>query len=114
MTGETGTTKIDIITLTGLTLADGSILDAGAVMKFTTEFPIGLDGYRFDISPYRSIEIYKAGYKPVEIMDFNIAGEILVDNMVDVNIMGIYHSVNNFINSQYPNAVSEVVIYVEE
>ena len=102
---------MDIFTVTGLTLTDGSILDSGAILKFSTEFPIGVDGYRFEIQPYRSREIFEAGYKPVEIMDFMTTGEIFVPNMSDINMIGLYHTVNNFINSQYDDIVSEVVIY---
>lgn len=113
MTGETGITKIDIFTTTGLTLSDGSILDAGAVIKFSTEFPIGFDGYRFDIEPYRSLEIYKAGYRPVEIVGLETRGEIQLSDMSTVNMVEIYNGVNNYINAQFPYLVTEVVIYQE-
>lgn len=115
MTGETGITKMDIFTLTGLTLTDGSILDIGAVLKISTEFPIGFDGFRFNISPYRSLEIFKAGYTPVEIMNFTEVGEYdLGNDFSSVNMEMVYNLVADFVNAQYPSDVCEVVVYIEQ
>ena len=114
MTGTTAITKVDIFTITGLTLTDGSILDAGAVLKISTEFPIGFNGFRFDISPYRSLAIFKAGYAPVEIIDFIANGEYdLGNDFGSVDMMTVYNLVADFINGQYPSDVCEVVVYDE-
>lgn len=114
MTGTTAITKVDIFTITGLTLTDGSILDTGAVLKIATEFPIGFDGFRFTIDPYRSLGIFKAGYAPVQIMDFIESGEFdLGNDFGSVNMIIVYNLVAQFINDQYDNDVCEVVVYEE-
>jgi hypothetical protein len=118
MTGDTGTTgstitKIDIITISAITLADGSTLEAGGAMKFSTEFPIGFNGFRFTIQPYRSLEIFKAGYKPVEVLNFLYRGQFEIQDMSTIDMFAIYHLVNGFINAQFPEHISEVVVYQE-
>jgi hypothetical protein len=114
MTGTTAITKVDIFTITGLTLTDGSILDTGAVLKLATEFPIGFNGFMFDILPYRSLAIFKAGYRPVEIMNFDNSGQYdLGTEFGSVDMMTVYSLVADFINGQYDSDVCEVVVYDE-
>ena len=115
MTGTT-VTKIDIFTVTGLTLVDDTTLEAGAVLKISVEFPITFKGFRFDIEPYTTLENYKNGDPPVEFKNFIARGEnYLGDRYMDINIIGLYHLINNFINEQYNyETVSEVITYEEE
>lgn len=114
MTGDTGITKIDIFTLTGLTLADGSILDAGGVIKMETIFPIGINGFTTRIHPYRSIDIFKAGYGPNKLL--GIEDEKIFDMGDDfqyITMLKVYEIVVEYINDYYGAIVCEVVVYEE-
>lgn len=102
MSGETGTTKIDIVTLTGLTATDGSIIDAGAVIKFETIFPIGIAGFIARIKVYRNREIFEAGYDGISL--YKIEDEItqiLGAEFFDLTPTVLNQRVAEHINAQY-------------
>jgi len=58
--------KIDIITLTGLTASDGSIIASGATVKFSSEFIVGRTSVLVRPAVYRSRELFEAGYSAIE------------------------------------------------
>ena len=61
--------KIDIITLTGFTATDGSIIASGATVKFGSEFMVGNTTIRVKPVVFRNRELFEAGYKNVETND---------------------------------------------
>ena len=104
-------TNIDIITLTGLTANDGSMISAGAIIKFNTEFPIGFAGFRSRIRVYRNAETYDNGYGYV--MLHGIESEIIEDlgaEFFDLTPTILYTKVAEYINSHYGATVCEVEI----
>ena len=58
--------KIDIITLTGLTASDGSMIASGATVKFNSEFQIGSTAVLVRPAVYRSRELFEEGYSAIE------------------------------------------------
>ena len=104
-------TNIDIITLTGLTATDGSIIDAGAVIKFETEFPIGFAGFYARIKVYRNRTIFEAGYDGIYL--HGIKDELIEDMGIEFfNLTPtiLYTKVAEFINAEYGATVCEVEI----
>jgi hypothetical protein len=59
--------KIDIITLTGFTAIDGSIVTSGATIKFNSEFLAGTNIIVIKPKLYRSRELFEMGYEEVHI-----------------------------------------------
>ena len=114
MTGDTGITKIDIFTVTGLTLSDGSILDIGGVIKMETIFPIGINGFITQFRPYRSLEIYKTGYDPNKLMGIEDEKTFdMGDDFQYITMLKVYELVAEYINDYYGAIVCEVVVYEE-
>jgi hypothetical protein len=104
-------TNIDIITLTGLTAVDGSILDTGAIIKFETEFPIGFAGFHARIKAYRNRAIFEAGYDGIYL--HGIKDELIEDMGVEFfNLTPtlLYTKVAEYINNHYEAIVCEVEI----
>ena len=104
-------TNIDIVTLTGLTAEDGSIVDAGAIIKFNTEFPIGFAGFQSMIRVYRSIETYNNGYDHVKL--HGIDPETIQDlgeDFFNLTPTVLYTKVAEYINAYYEATVCEVEI----
>jgi hypothetical protein len=102
---------IKIITTTGLTTVDGSILEAGAVVKFECVFPIKFKGYIARISFFRSQESFEEGFKGVQLKDFNSEHiENLGEQLLEVDLPMIYNKVAGYINAQFNAPVCEVQI----
>jgi len=59
--------KIDIITLSGLTAGDGSILASGATVKFDSEFTAASTDIRITLRVYRNREVFENGFDNVPI-----------------------------------------------
>jgi hypothetical protein len=57
--------KIDIITLTGFTATDGSIIASGATIKFNSEFSARSTAIMVRPKVYRSRELFDMGYDEV-------------------------------------------------
>ena len=99
--------KKDIITLTGLTAEDGSIVASGAHIALEIEFPMNFQGYYARINVFRSKEIFENGYQPVRIL--NIEDELMKETTEDILMSSIYDDVVIFINEQFDNPVCEIV-----
>jgi len=57
--------KIDIITLSGLTANDGSIIESGATVKFNSEFYAASTDIIIRPMIYRNRELFELGYSDV-------------------------------------------------
>jgi len=57
--------KIDIITLTGFTATDGSVIASGATIKFSSEFSIRTTDIMIRPKVYRNREHFDLGYDEV-------------------------------------------------
>jgi len=100
---------VDIITTSGLTGRDGSVIAAGAVIKFETEFPIGFSGFVSRLRVYRSKAIYENGYSNVSLKDFdNEIREDLGEEFFNLTPLILYNKVVENINNQYGATVCEV------
>ena len=99
--------KKDIITITGLTAEDGSVVTAGAHMVLEIEFPVQFNGYLSRIYVYRNKQIFENGYAPIRIMD--LEEEMVVETTEDVAISTIHSEMVAFINDQFDQPVCEIV-----
>ena len=61
--------KIDIISLTGLTAVDGSVVASGATMRFESVFYNGSNLINIRLKVYRSRELFEAGYENVRVIE---------------------------------------------
>ena len=99
--------KKDIITITGLTSEDGSVLTAGAHIAVEMEIRSNFNGYAARAVVYRNKQIFENGYAPVRIKDFE--EELVIETTDDFTVSSVYTEMVNFINNQYDSPVCEIV-----
>ena len=110
--------KIDLITTSGLTASDGSIIASGATIKFSTFFEIGTTNVRVYPRIYRNRELFEEGYKNVEI-DNNILPDdvyitsLSVDDYYTLTPYKLYEIVRDWLNNFYGTEIIELKIIDE-
>jgi hypothetical protein len=109
-------TKIEIVSTMELDIENGEVMEIGAPFKISVEFPYTFEGFRFDISPFKSMESFENNEPPVEIQDIAHSGEHFVGStlMSKVNMMGVYQIIKMFINNQFEEEVCDLIIETEE
>lgn len=60
---------IDLITTSGLTASDGSIVASGATLKFDTEFMAASTMVRIQPRLYRNRELFDLGYEAIKMSE---------------------------------------------
>ena len=68
--------KIDVVSLTGLTAVDGSIVDAGAIIRFESRFRNGSNSIKITPQIYRSRELFEAGFEGLRVLEIPYDFEI--------------------------------------
>ena len=104
--------KIDILTLTGLTANDGSLIASGATIKFSSEFQIGRTSVMVRPKVYRSGELFEQGFTPIETEDIPNEFQIHLEE-ADFYVLTpqqLYNDVCNYLNNLFGADVFEVVI----
>ena len=61
--------KIDLITLSGLTAIDGSVIASGAIVKFETLFFIGTTTIEIRPRVFRTRELFESGFDYVKTIE---------------------------------------------
>ena len=106
--------KIDILTLTGFTATDGSIIASGATIKFSSEFMVGNTIIKISPIMYRNRELFEVGYKNVEtnelIQEFYL--NLPEEEYYVLTPIILYQKVCDYLNTLIPN-VFEVQIITE-
>jgi hypothetical protein len=62
-------TKIDLITVSGLTASDGSVIASGATLKFDSEFQAASTNVRIIPKLYRNRELFETGFTCISISE---------------------------------------------
>ena len=71
--------KIDLITLSGITAMDGSLIASGATVKFGSEFQPASTKIRIIPMVYRNREMFEAGYSAIQISEIIIPYDFIID-----------------------------------
>lgn len=106
--------KIDIISLSGLTAEDGSIVASGATIKFETIFFIGTSNIEIRPRVFRSRELFENGFKSVRVLelptDFVLA--VSDDEYYVITPQRVYELVNEYLNTLLGENMFEIKIIV--
>ena len=104
--------KIDIITLTGLTATDGSLIASGATVKFSSEFQIGRTAVMVRPAVYRSRELFEQGFSAIETEDIPNEFQIHYEEteFYVLTPQQLYDDVCEYLNDLFGADVFEVVI----
>ena len=108
--------KIDIISLTGLTATDGSIVTSGATIRFDTSFFNGTN--RINIRPlvYRNRQLFDGGYRNIKVFeipsDFEI--EIPDEEYYVITPQLLFEKVKDELNNMLGGECFDIQITQEE
>ncbi len=99
--------KIDIITLSGLTASDGSMIASGATVKFDSEFMAASTNIRIMLKLYRNRELFEAGYSniqiPQEVLPYDFILEIPEEEYYILTPAFLYQKVCDYLNTLIPD-----------
>ena len=100
-------TKIDIITLSGITASDGSIVANGATVKFSSEFLPASTDIIIRPAVYRNRELFEAGYQPVSILEKTLPYDFILtiaeEEFYVLTPAALYQHVCDYLNTLIPN-----------
>ena len=92
--------RIDIITTSGLTANDGSIIYSGATIKFQAIFFIGSNDVEIRPRVFRSRELYEQGFDFVETKDIPRDFKLTIsdEEYYTLTPAMLYERVNEYLN----------------
>ena len=104
--------KIDIITLTGFTASDGSVLASGATVKFSSEFMVGNTDIIVRPKAWRSRELFEDGYDSVPTKEIpnELYLQVPEEEYYVLTPTLLYEYVKDELNSELGEVVFEVLI----
>ena len=104
--------KIDIITLTGLTAIDGSLIASGATIKFETLFFIGTTDIEIRPRVFRSRELFENGFQWVKAIELPTDFRMSVpeEEYYTLTPQAIYEKVKDYLNNLFGVDVFEINI----
>lgn len=95
-------TKIDIISLSGITASDGSVIASGATVKFDSEFHAASTDIRIMLKVYRNRELFEAGWDntpvPEEILPYDFILSIPEEEFYVLTPAQLYQEVCDYLN----------------
>ena len=107
---------IDIISLTGLTAIDGSLVSSGATIKFETLFLVGVNDVEIRLKIYRSRELFENGFQTIQVYelpnDFRMS--IPDEEYYTITPFRIYQLVNQHLNMMLGGEFFELKIILNE
>jgi hypothetical protein len=104
--------KIDLITLTGITAADGSIIASGATVKFNTEFFAQNNNISIRPKIYRSRELFDAGFNQVytNVIPDNFILTLADEDFYTLTPAVLYEKVRDYLNNLFGVTIFEINI----
>lgn len=110
--------KIDLITLSGLTASDGSIISSGATIKFSTNFEIGNTNVRVYPQIFRNRELFELGFKHVEVTKETLPDDIYIQTLTEeeyyvLTPQKLYEIVRDWLNNYYGGEFVEINIILD-
>lgn len=94
--------SISLLTITGMTAADGSYVASGATVKFRTTIE-HTGGVRIETFVYRNETAYASGYTSFFLADAKFPKDFILiylnpDQLYNFNIVQLYNRVRDMIN----------------
>jgi len=106
--------KIDIITLSGLTASDGSILASGATVKFNAEFYATSTHIRIMLHVYRNRELFEQGFDntpiPQKTLPYDFILNLPEEEFYFITPLKLYQKVCDYLNTLIPNMFEVKII----
>jgi hypothetical protein len=104
--------KIDLITLTGFTASDGSIVASGATVKFDSEFYARSNNVMIRPRVFRNREIFDAGFTEIRVIE--IPNEFILqltdEDFYTLTPAVLYEKVRDYLNNSFGDDYFEINI----
>lgn len=95
--------KIDIITLSGITASDGSLIASGATVKFNSEFFAASTDIQITLQVYRNRQLFEGGFNsisiPEEILPYDFMLSVPEEEYYVLTPADLYFRVCEYLNS---------------
>lgn len=106
--------KIDIITLTGFTAIDGSLVASGATVKFETMFHVGTTQIGIALKIYRNRELFEAGYQNIKVVELpdDFTFSVSEEEFYVITPQILYGKVCDYLNNLIGEGTFEINIIV--
>ena len=99
--------KIDIITLSGITASDGSVIASGATVKFNSEFSAASTDIRVMLQVYRNRELFESGYTSIQISEETLPYDFMLsipeEEFYVLTPAILYQEVCDYLNTLIPD-----------
>ncbi len=106
--------KIDLITLSGITAGDGSVIASGATVKFSSEFQAASTDIMIKPMVYRNRELFDAGYDaipiPEKIIPYDFVLTIPEEEFYVLTPAILYQEVCDYLNNLFGFKMFEIKI----
>ncbi len=104
--------KIDLITLSGLTAIDGSVIASGAIVKFETLFFIGTTTIEIRPRVFRTRELFESGFDYVKTIELPTDFKLNVpeEEYYTITPEKVYEKVRDYLNDLFGADVFEINI----
>jgi len=95
--------KIDLMTISGLTASDGSIVASGATLKMDAEFQAGSTVVRVTPRLYRNRELFESGYTQIWMSEDILPNDFEInfseEEFYSLTPLQLYQEVGNWLNN---------------
>ena len=107
--------KIDLITLSGLTAIDGSVIASGAIVKFETLFFIGTTTIEIRPRVFRTRELFESGFDYVKTIELPTDFRLNVPEAEYYAITPekVYEKVRDYLNNLFGDEAFKINIIVD-
>lgn len=107
--------KIDLITTSGLTASDGSIIASGATIKFQSVFQIGTTLVKAYPKIWRNRELFESGYTNIQVTNEVLPDDITITGLSEEEFYSLtpeklYVHVKDILNNFYGQEMVEIQI----
>ena len=107
--------KIDLITLSGLTASDGSIIASGATIKFQSVFAIGSVNVKVYPQIWRNRDLFETGYTSIQVTNETLPDDLTITGLTEEEFytltpQKLYEHVRDVLNDYYGADIIELQI----
>ena len=106
--------KIDLVTISGLTASDGSIVESGATLKFNSEFHAASTAIKITPKLYRNRELFENGFSEIKMSEAIIPVDFIVtlsdEDFYTMTPFVLYQEVGKYLNNMLGDGYFELKI----
>ena len=106
--------KVDLITKSGITASDGSVVESGATLKFDSNFFAASTLIKITPKLYRNRELFESGYREIFISEQVLPVDFVItlseEAYYQLTPLQLYEEVKIFLNNLFGREMFEIKI----